>query len=259
MNRKHFAAIGAVVMVFAVLLAFAGCAKPAETVVVPSENGERELTAVPTVTVTGTGKLSLAPDMATVSIGAEVTRTNAEEAVNENAKLTDDIIKAIKNEGVADEDIQTANYSVYPNYSYDESTRRSVLDGYVVSNTVTVKVKDIDNVGKVLDSAVKAGANMTYGISFGLHDPDASRDELIRLAVEDAREQAELYTSLVGKKLGEAITVTTGSISDGVIYDMREYPVATESADAANAAKGVSINAGTLERTSSVTVRYIME
>ena len=246
----------AVTLAAAALLAlsiFTGCSSRAETTA-PKES-DLGTVAVSTVTVVGTGKLTLMPDMATVSLGVCNSATTASEAVAQNAKAMDSITAALKAAGIKDEDLQTSNYSLYPDYVYDKHDGQDVQRNYNVSNTLTLKVRELEKLGQITDAAVAAGANESYGVSFGMQEPDASRAELAMLAVKDARAQAEEYATALGMKLGAAISVTSGSSADDeIIYEQRSS-INSE----ADASVKTAFQPGTLEQFCLVTIRFRLE
>lgn len=156
------------------------------------------------ITVTGEGAASAAPDIATISIGVESVARTAADALAENNRETAAVIDAVKSAGVAAADIQTSNFSVNPRY--EEGSYGSVsltILGYQVTNQVTVRLKDVAGIGKLLDQVVSVGANRINGISFGFADPVRVADEARRQAVTDAVRKGELYAAAAGVTLGE--------------------------------------------------------
>ena len=153
------------------------------------------------LTVTGQGEAHAAPDMATITVGAVSEAATAAEALEQNSAQVSAAIDALKAAGVEARDIQTNGFSVQPRYVNDrEANSAPRIDGYRVSNSVMVRVRQLDTVGSLLDTLVKAGANDIGGISFGISDADALQDEA---RVADARHKAELYAEAAGVKLGD--------------------------------------------------------
>ena len=115
--------------------------------------------------VNGTGKVSAAPDKADLTLSVEVQAKTAEAARNQAAKAMEALIKTIRNQGVAEKDIQTRSVSLYPNYAPDGNNK---IIGYQLSNQVAVCIRDLDKASDIIDSAVLAGGNATrvQGISF---------------------------------------------------------------------------------------------
>lgn len=167
-----------------------------------------------TISVTGTGTVQTAPDMATLSIGVTTQGTTAAEALAENSKATDAVIARLTASGIEARDMQTSNLSINPNWTgYDSST--PTISGYVASNMLTVRVRKLDTTGAVLDAAVADGANTLNGMTFGLADPEPGLNEARKEAVADARAKAELLAMAAGVKLGDVVSISdAGSMTD---------------------------------------------
>jgi len=164
MSRRIGMTIGVVaaVLLLAVLAGLVGVlyARPAtaQTVGVP---GMRQ------VTVVGHGEVKGKPDTATVQIGVETEAAVAKDALAKNTEEATALQAKLKELGVAETDIQTSNFSIYPIYSTDGRQ----ITGYHVSNSVTVKIRALDKAGTLLDQVVQAGANSVSSISFSVDDP----------------------------------------------------------------------------------------
>lgn len=192
-----------------------------------------------TVTVQGHGEATVAPDMATITLGVENHDSNASAALAANASRMTDVINAVKGKGVPDSHIQTSNLSIY----YD-----SQHDYYVVSHQVTVRIDDIASVGPVLDAAVSAGANSSWGVSFGLKDPSAARADALKSAIADARTRANGIASALGVSItgvGSAQEATSN-------YTPVPLPAGAYGAPAAS----TPVQAGQLTVSADVTVVY---
>ena len=165
---------------------------------------------IPMISVSGTGKVYLAPDIANVYVGVRSQADNVGTALSQNNSQANAIASALKEKGVAAEDIQTTAFNVYPqqNYSPEGIPMETV---YVVENTVYIKVRDLNNLGTLLDSVVRAGANTINGISFDVEDHTAAEKEARRLAIEDAKAKAEELASLTGVTLGQLYSVNVYS------------------------------------------------
>jgi uncharacterized protein YggE len=169
---------------------------------------------VRTVSVTGTGTVETAPDMATLMIGVTTQAATAAEALAANSEATEAVIARLTASGVEPRDMQTSNLSINPNWSgYDSST--PTISGYVAMNLLTVRVRALDTTGAVLDAAVADGANTLNGMTFGLADPEPVLNEARKEAVADASAKAELLAAAAGVKLGEVVSITdAGTMSD---------------------------------------------
>ena len=153
----------------------------------------------PTINVTGVGEVKVKPDIARLSVGVETLDKDAGKAVQRNAAQADAVIKAIRALGVRESDIQTSGFDLSSEYTEDKDPK---FKGYKVSNTVTVTLRKIEDVGKTLDAAVKAGANVANSVSFDVNDTDKAKaeEEATLKAVADAKRQAILLAKASGIK-----------------------------------------------------------
>lgn len=175
------------------------------------------------ISVTGEASVNVAPDMATVSLGVETTASTAQEAQRENSSKMSAVVTALKDAGIASDDIQTSNFSLHPVYeSHYEKTGvgsdpKTVLTGYRCNNTVTAKVKVIARIGAVIDQAISAGATNVNGISFNIENPEQYKNEVLASAVRNARSKADVMAGAAG------VTITgIKTISDGYSLVMPE-------------------------------------
>ncbi|MDR1209584.1 MAG: SIMPL domain-containing protein [Clostridiales bacterium] len=159
-----------------------------------------------TITVNGVGTIKAAPDIAYITLGVVNEETEAKTAQEKNAAAASGIIAAIKAQDVADKDIKTENYSMYPRYDYTEGKERMI--GYTVSNSVTVTIRDITAVGKIVDAGVASGANSAYNVRFGLSDTTSYYAQALKLAVSNAKSKSEAIASAIGVTLSVPAAVT---------------------------------------------------
>ena len=180
--------------------------------------------------VSGEGTLSLPPDLATLDFGVEVSAPSVSEANEQAATAMDAVIEALKERGVKDEDIQTSRYSVYPRYNYVEEEKdgvrsgKEVLTGYRVNNRATVKLRDLEAIGEVIDEVVAAGGDVVRisNIRFTLEDPKPKMAELREMAVADAKAKAGHLAELSDVTLGRLIYMSEGGVSPSVRSFARE-------------------------------------
>lgn len=161
------------------------------------------------LSVSAEGRVEAAPDMATISLGVMTEGRTAAEAMTANAQRMSALTQALRRAGVAERDIQTTNVSVNPQYAYVENQAPRVT-GYLANNQVTARVRNLPNVGRVIDSAVAAGGNTVNGISFGFADPDAQLDAARREAAQNARRRADLYAQAFGLRVHRVIAINEG-------------------------------------------------
>lgn len=161
-----------------------------------------------TISVNGTSQVMVSPDIAYVSIGVHTEAEDAKDAVAENNTQSQAVIDALVKAGIEAEDIQTTNFSIYPQERFSPMGE-SQGKYYAVDNTVYVKVRDLETLGSLLDTAVKAGANTIYGISFDLEEKDAAMEQGRQAAIENARKQAEQLASAAGVKVGSVYSISS--------------------------------------------------
>jgi hypothetical protein len=205
-----------------------------------------------TVSVTGSGSVSITPDIAYVNIGVHTEADTASEAVDNNTAQTQKVIDSLVESGVAAEDIRTTNFSIWPNQRYDDMGQPAGTT-YAVDNTVYVTVRDLSKMGDLLDSAITAGANTIYSISFDLADKTADMAKARDLAVKAAEAQAAELAAAAGVELGEIQTIG--------YYDSGAYPYAEygKGGGGAGPAMAVPINPGTLTLTTTVSITYFIK
>lgn len=211
-----------------------------------------ETDATRTISVNGEGRVSLAPDVVMMSVGIDERDADLNTAQTAAGEKMDAIIAALRANGVAEADIQTGNYSIYAERDYEREGQP--VTGYVVSHTVTAKVRDIDNAGNVVSAAIDAGANNVGGIWFGLDDPAGAIQQARELAVEDAEAKATELARLANATLGPIQVISEG-------YAPSAPPVPYNGADmafdeAARSSAAPTINPGQTEVVLTVYVTY---
>jgi hypothetical protein len=201
--------------------------------------------------VTGTGKISVTPDLADLDLGVEVQAASVSQAQQEAAVAMAAVMASLKSNGVADKDITTRYYNIYPVYSYERETQ--TLIGYRVNNAVTVKVRNVADTGKIIDSAVAAGGDAirVNSISFTVANPEQHAEAVRKLAMADADTKAKQLASLAKVKLGKPTYVTeSGGSIPPIIYR-------NDSGIKEGAAPQVTpISAGEIEVTVTVQIIY---
>lgn len=159
-----------------------------------------------TITIDGDGKVTATPDVAVVSLGVQSDAKLVKDAQADNSKKMNDIVKAVKAAGVKDADIQTTNYNIYPKYSYDQNRGTSEIIGYTVSQSVTVKVRNLDSVGGILFKAGELGANQVGGVQFTVDNPESLKVQAREKAIENARTKANVLFDKLGLKPGRIVS-----------------------------------------------------
>ncbi|KKC37328.1 hypothetical protein WH87_12320 [Devosia epidermidihirudinis] len=166
------------------------------------------------ISIEGRGEVTATPDTAAINSGVTTQGATAREALDLNTKAMTDLIAALKDAGIEARDIQTTGFTVSPNYVYTDErddkgyTLPPKINGYQVSNGVTVVVRKLADLGSILDRSVTVGANTVNGVSFSVADPSALLNEARKAAFADARTKAELYAAAAGGKLEDIVSIT---------------------------------------------------
>ena len=164
--------------------------------------------------VSARGEVRVTPDRAQLQLSVETRGKTAALAAAENNRKQTAVLGAIKALGVPAGQITTLNYQVSPNQRYDEKERRTVIDGYVVSNTVQVITDKLDQTGLIIDAALSNGANRVAGLEFSVKDLTGPQDAALTQAVQIAKRQAEVAAKAAGGTLGELLELIVSSEND---------------------------------------------
>ena len=164
------------------------------------------------INVTGEGHVDLAPDMAVLDLGVMREAATAREALSANNEAMAEVIAAMKEAGIEARDLQTSGFSIQPRYVHHtpkqgEEHKPPRIVGYVVSNNLTVRIRDLDAVGTVLDRSVTLGVNSGGSIRFANDDPSAAITEARRKAMEDAIARARTLSEAAGVGIGRILTI----------------------------------------------------
>lgn len=207
-----------------------------------AQSGGSPGTPAPGITVVGTGRIAGEPDTLTTTVGVEVERDAVDDALTDANEAAQRVIDAVREAGVAEEDVQTREFSVQPRYDYPPQGQ-PILRGYAVTNLVEVKVGDLDRAGEVLTAATEAGGDdaRVQGVQFALEDNDALLEQARARAFEDARLRAEQYARLAGRSLGPLVSLSE-QLSTPPRVEQFEEGVAADSA-----ARAVPIQPGQQE------------
>jgi uncharacterized protein len=202
-----------------------------------------------TITVSGTGKVTLTPDIAYISIGVNTQNASAKDAVAENNTQSQAVIANIKGFGVADKDIQTTNFSIYPQQQFDANGKQTGVV-YVVNNVVYVTIRDLSKLGDLLDSTVSSGANNINSIEFDVADKTAALTQARQAAVAEARKQADELTKATNVGLGAVQSISYNDTTAPITIQYAKAEVA------APAPASVPVQAGSMEISTTVTIVY---
>lgn len=161
------------------------------------------------LSVSSSAEASRVPDIANVSAGVVTQAADADAAMQANSAQMQKVMAAIRKAGIAERDVQTTGVNVHPRYDYRDNTPPKIT-GYQATNTVSIKVRDIGELGDVLDGLVASGANQVHGPSFDIDDKDAVYDEARRAALEKAQARATMYADALGMRVRRIASISEG-------------------------------------------------
>lgn len=230
------------------IITFTACDSPITSTLLRPPTGR-------TIQVTGSGSVVGEPDMATLNLGVSVEKKTVAEAREEAASAMTDVIESLKVNAVAEKDIQTQAFNIYPQYDYTNNGR--VLRGYRVSNTVAAKVRDLESLSQIIDDAAEAGGDIVVvnTIQFMIEDSTVLQTQARGLAVKDAEGKAQTLAQASSVSLGKPVSIieTTHAASPPIAYE----EVAALAAD--SALSSTPIEAGELTVTVNITIIYEIE
>jgi hypothetical protein len=210
---------------------------------------------VPRISVMGEGRATLVPDMAVMTLTVTREGETARAALDENSSAMAQVIATMRSEGVAERDLQTSGFSIQPKYVYpkprtNEARQPPRIVGYTVRNSLSVRVRDLQQVGALLDRSVSLGVNEGGNIRFTNDDPAEALSAARTSAVKDARARAATLASAAGVKLGDILEMSEHSRVPG------PRPMAMQDMAMSRAAEAVPVAVGENSYTVTVNVSY---
>jgi uncharacterized protein YggE len=222
------------------------------------KNIKAEITSQPyarTITVDGEGKITTKPDVGIVELSVVSKGLTVKIATEDGNKKMTAVIEAVKNLGIESKDITSSQYSLYPQYNY-ENYNAPKITGYSLSQSITVKIRDLEKVDDVLEAGVAAGSNQIGQLTFDVDDMTKIKKEAREKAFDAAKEKAEEMADAAGVKLGRVVTFSEGYDYMPPIYANYKMEYAMDSAIPEAAP---SIEPGSKELNISVSVTYEIE
>lgn len=222
------------------------------------------------IMVSGEGKLYIKPDIAKVSFGVTSQSLKSQDAVNQNNIKMNAVIKAIKELGISDQDIQTTLYNLYPIYSYVKGDNvalgrpvnqispspdyypypgTQVITGYSLEQQISVKIKNFDNINSILDRATSAGATSVGQLQFAVDNPEKAQSQARAIAITKAKEKLQLIIGESGLRVGKLVNISEG-------YNNYPMPMYASAMSKDSASTTPEIQVGQQEVNSSVTLTY---
>jgi len=199
--------------------------------------------------VVGEGKVDANPDVAYIDAGIAINNSPSVDEVQQTlADTNNKIIAAMKELDIKTEDIKTSNYSIYPNYVYENNQNR--IQGYNGNATISIKVKDVKKASEVITAATSAGANQVNGVRFEIDKPEKYREEARNKAIENAKQQAQKLASTLGIKLGNIVNIVESQPNN------YPGPIYAKSLESGAGGGGPDIQPGTQTIQTSVTLYF---
>lgn len=217
-----------------------------------------EETPSPRILVNGEGSVDIAPDMAMLTLTVTREADTAKEALKAGSAAMSDVLAAMQAEGIAKRDLQTSSFSIQPRYTHPEpkapgETSAPYIVGYTVRNSLTVRVRDIEAVGRILDKSVSLGVNEGGNISFTNDDPSAAISEARIKAVQDASDKARTLAKAAGVKVGKILEISEQS------YFQRPSPMPMARMQMSAASDSVPVASGENTYSVSVSINYAID
>ncbi len=195
-----------------------------------------------TISVSGTGIVTVAPDLATIGVGVQSKSKSLATAQGDNSTAVTSVTKVLTDAGIDKKDIQTSGYNIYPVSKNDDNGNYVGIEGYQVNTSLSVTIRDISKVGSLLDSIVNAGANQVLGVSFSVADPAKPASEARKAAVEDARAKADELAQASGLVVTGVFSIQETSAPTPKSQD---FSSGASASAAPRAVQEVSISPGT--------------
>jgi hypothetical protein len=157
-----------------------------------------------TISISATGEVFAAPDVANFTVSVVKEAKTAVEAQSQNAEAINKIVKFLKDSGIENKDVKTSGYNIYPKYDYLEH-QGQVFKGYEVTQSLDVKVRKIDEAGKILSGVVEMGANQVGGINLAIDNEDELKRTARQKAISEANTKAEELVKDLDISLGRLV------------------------------------------------------
>ena len=225
--KKLLLSMGLAMVLVVVGLCSCSAGGPAATIEGISVSSQQE-----GIWVSGQGKVMAVPDIATLRLGIEAQEASVAEAQTKASEAMNKVMTALTGSGVAEKDIQTQYFSIRKVTRWDNDKQQEIVIGYRVSNMVTAKIRDISNVGVIIDAVAVAGGDLTRidSISFSIDDPSAYYEEAREKAMADAKDKASQLAEFAGVSLGKPTYISEGvhvpPITRGMYEEVAPMPAA---------------------------------
>lgn len=209
------------------------------------------------LTVTGTGKVSVAPDQLTFSTSFSAKEKTYNEAMNNLNTKVNKLVSALKKAGVPESEIKTGNLNIRLWQEYNKSKGKSEVLGFVASHNVTVTTSpDKKTINEVFNAYMESGSEASFNMSFGLKDPEQWEDKLVVSAVKDAQHQAKVITDAAGIKLGPIASINR--TNQGNFNPVQRFAMMEDAGMMSKAVSMDHVNPEDLIMTETITIQYLL-
>ena len=212
----------------------------------------QEIKQIPMVNVSGEGKIKVEPDQALITISVETKGNDAADVKKENDKKMDAVLKLIKKANIAQQDFQTQRVSLNPNYDYEKKKNY-----YLATQTVQILLKDLSKYDALMEGTVDAGINRINNVEFKTSKLLQLQSDARKLAIKDAKTKADDFVSVLGQKVGKAITISDNSAGYNPPPVLYRAMMKTESMS--DSAQNETLAIGEIEIVVNVSVSFILE
>lgn len=185
----------------------------ASALVAGSALAQSDSPRISTLSLTGQGVVTAKPDVATVQVGVEVIRKTAKEAIAENSTLLGAALKAAKDSGIEPRDLQTAGLSLSPDTVRPDKNQPVRIVGYQANNMLSIRVRDIEKLGGLLDRLIVAGANDIQGIRFSIDNRAPLIEEARKLAIKDVLRKANIYAEAANLRIVRILSISESGVN----------------------------------------------
>ena len=217
-----------------------------------NKNGNSEYSPnnVNQISFAGEGKVYTKPDIAFVDVSVVTQGEQVKDVQDANTKKMNKVIGFLKTSGVDEKDIKTTDYNLYPQYTYENNKVPQIM-GYQISQTLNIKIRNLDNVGTILEGGVNVGINQVNSLYFGFENDEQLKEQARKIAIDDAKKKAEILASQLGVRLIKITGFSDNTTGYQVpVYNAKEYGIGGGSGTTPD------IQTGQNEITVDVTITY---
>lgn len=193
-----------------------------------AQDSHATMEPIPHIAVAAQHEVKIQPDRATIQISVQTRAPTAAAAGAQNATRLQAVLSALRALGLTNDQLSTANYNIYPDYRHVQGKEPEII-GYNVTNTIVADVRQLNQVGPVIDAALRAGANMMSSLQFYASNTEAARRTAIAAAIAKARGDAEAAARAAGGSLGPLLDITVGAFPNRPPQPMMMKQSMTES------------------------------